>query len=294
MRGITSAGTIALCCVLATAPKAIAQNSNHDWNKTYQFSGRPTLSIETGDAQLQIHSCGDCRQIRIKAEVSGQTLNDYRVEENQSGDHVSFRFKEKSHVNFSFHTDWRTHRAMVSIEAPAELALDAKTSDGNVEITGLRGEFQLHSGDGRLDLNDLSGSLVLKSGDGHVRIANFNGSIDATVSDGGITADGIFTGLTVHSSDGTVDLTAREHSQATKAWGIKTADGGVKLRLPKDLSADLDVHTSDGKIDSTIPLTIEKYESRNRPENELHGRMNGGGGPITIKTTDGSVLLETD
>src|ERR1700737_436400 len=143
MRGITSAGTIALCCVLSTAPKAIGQNSDHDWNKTYQLSGRPTLSIETGDSQLQIRSCGDCHQIRIKAEVSGETLNDYRVEENQSGDHVSFGFKEKSHVNFSFH--WHPRRAMVTIEAPAELALVAKTSDGNVEITGLRGEFQLHS-----------------------------------------------------------------------------------------------------------------------------------------------------
>lgn len=291
MRGTTSACTLVLFSLIAAAPAALAQNTDRTWSKTYSISNRASLSLETGDAQLQIRSCGHCQEIRISAASIGRQLSDFRLEESQSGNHVQFLFKEKSHMGFSIHVSGRERRATVSVEAPAELTLDAKTSDGNVELTGLRGELQLHSGDGHLDLNDLSGSLVLKSGDGHVRIANFNGNLDATVSDGGINVDGVFGGLNVRSSDGTVELTARQRSQPASPWNIKTSDGGVTIRLPKDLAADIDVHTSDGKIDSRLPLTVDRYTGEHEG---LHGRMNGGGAPIIIKTNDGSVRIETD
>lgn len=291
MRGTTSACTLVLFAIVAAAPTALAQNTDRTWSKTYSISERPALSLETGDAQLRIRSCGDCKQIHISAEVTGRPLSDFRLEESQSGNHVNFLFKEKPHVAFSIHVSRRDSRATVSIEAPAEMTLDAKTSDGNVELTGLRGELQLHSGDGHLDLNDLSGSLLLKSGDGHVRIANFNGKLDATVSDGGINAEGVFSVLNVRSSDGTVELNARQRSQPASPWNIQTSDGGVTIRLPKDLAADIDVHTSDGRIDSRLPLTVDHYTGAH---DGLHGRMNGGGAPIVIKTNDGSVRIETD
>lgn len=293
MRGTTSVCTLALFSLIATAPGALAQNSDHSWSKTYALSGRPTLAIETGDAHLEIRSCGDCHSIRISAETTGEPLSRYRIEESQSGDQVTFRFKEKMHVGISFHVDWHS-RANVSIDVPSELALDAKTEDGNVEISGLRGDLKLRAGDGKLDLRDLGGSLRMKSGDGHVRIADFNGSLDANISDGNITADGVFTGVSVHSSDGSIDLTARPHSKTAQPWDIKSNDGGVTVRLPKEFPADLDVHTSDGTIHSALPLTLDHYDSGGSSRNELRGRLNGGGGAIIIRTSDGSVRLATD
>src|SRR5882757_9297586 len=73
---------------LASLP-ALAQATGHDWQKTYSVSGSPSLTIETGDSGLEIQSCGDCKEVRVQVH-SGRDLNDYRLEEHQEGDHVSF------------------------------------------------------------------------------------------------------------------------------------------------------------------------------------------------------------
>jgi hypothetical protein len=69
---------------------------------------------------------------------------------------------------------------------------------------------------------------------------------------------------------------------------VRTGDGHVTLRLPRDFSADLDVHTGDGHIDSDLPVTV----SGSRRENELRGRLNAGGPPLVVRTNDGSIRLE--
>ena len=57
--------------------------------------------------------------------------------------------------------------------------------------------------------------------------------------------------------------------------------------MPGDLAADDDLHTSDGHIDLDIPVTTEGKLR----QNEVHGKINGGGSLVTIRTGDGSIHL---
>src|SRR5215475_9640380 len=102
-----------------TAGQALAQTNDHDWARTYSISGKPALTIETGDSNLKIHSCGDCKTVNIKVH-SERKLSEYHLEESQSGDHVSFLFKEKPHVGF--HVNMTNHgETNVEVETPAKL-----------------------------------------------------------------------------------------------------------------------------------------------------------------------------
>jgi hypothetical protein len=38
------------------------------------------------------------------------------------------------------------------------------------------------------------------------------------------------------------------------SWNIEIGDGSAGLRLPADFSAELDVHTGDGHIQSDLPV----------------------------------------
>ena len=99
----------------------------------------------------------------------GRKLSDYRLEEGQSGDQVHFLLKELPHIGV--HVTW--HReTRVTVESPAQLTLQAKTSAGNVTLSGLQGDLNLTTGDGNLTLDHVSGSLRIKSGDGHVRVTD--------------------------------------------------------------------------------------------------------------------------
>jgi hypothetical protein len=268
---------------------ALAQDPDHSWSKTYPVTGQPTLTLETSDAGVEFHSCGDCHEIRIHVEVVGRKVSDYRLEEGQSGNEVHFLFKELPHIGMHV---WHREQTRVTVESPAQLTLQAKTSDGNVTLSGLQGDLSLATGDGNLTLDHVSGSLRIKSGDGHVKVTDADGAIDAHTSDGNLSVDGLFHALALHTSDGTLDLNLREGTNLAGPSTIQSSDGSVTIRVPQSFAADLSVHTSDGHVDCSLPLTMDHYQSGGSGH-ELHGKLNGGGTPLTIKTSDGNVKIES-
>ncbi len=54
----------------------LAQDADHTWAKNYPVTGKPTLNLETGDAGVQISSCGSCREVRIHIETVGIKLSE--------------------------------------------------------------------------------------------------------------------------------------------------------------------------------------------------------------------------
>jgi hypothetical protein len=269
---------------------ALAQDSDHSWSKTYPVTGKPTLNFEVSDANVAFQSCGECREIRIHVEVVGRKLSDYRLEEGQSGDEVHFVFRELPHIGV--HVVWHSEQTHVTVESPAQLTLEAKTSDGNVTLSGLAGQLALTTGDGDVTVDHVSGELRIKSGDGHVKISDAEGALDARTSDGSLNVDGLFHALALHTSDGTLEVRLRDGTKFTEASSIQTSDGSVTLRVPQTFAADLDVHTSDGHLDCSLPLTIDHYQSSGGEGHAFHGKLNGGGAPFSIHTSDGNVKIE--
>jgi len=268
----------------------LAQDRDHSWSKTYPVTGKPTLTLETSDASVKFRPCGDCHEIRIHVEVEGRKLSDYRLEEGQSGDEVHFLFKDLPHLGG--HIAWHREEARVTVESPAQLTLQARTSDGNVTLSGLQGDLDLTTGDGNVALDHVSGNLRIKSGDGQVKITNADGAIDAHTSDGNLSVDGLFHALALHTSDGTLDLSLREGTKLAGPSTIQSSDGSVTIRVPQNFAADLNVHTSDGHVDCALPLTMDHYQSGGDQGHQLRGKLNGGGTPLTIHTSDGNVKIE--
>lgn len=283
--------TLALIGIAAFASvTALAQDADHSWSKTYPVTGKPTLTFETSDSAVEMRSCGECREIRIHVEVTGHKLSDYRLEESQSGDQVHFLFKELPRIGV--HLGWHREQTRVTVDTPSALTLQAKTSDGSVNVTGLHGELGLTSGDGDVSLDHVSGNLRVRSGDGHVKITNAEGALEARTSDATLTVDGVFHVVALHTSDGTLDLNLRDGTKLTEASTLQSSDGSVTLHVPQNFAADLNVHTSDGHVDCALPLTMDHYHSSGGEGRELHGQLNGGGAPLTIHTSDGSVRIE--
>ncbi len=265
-----------------TASLALAES---DWQKSYPVSGKPSLTVSTGDASTDVHSCG-CREIRIRVQWNDRHPDDYTVTEFQSGDHVNFELKEKQH--FGFHMGM--HREpQVLIETPAELDLEARTSDGALKVYDVNGTIALHTSDGSVDVSDVSGAVRLVASDGSIRMHNVSGTLESKSSDGHVSIDGKLTGIQVHTSDGGLEVTLAEGSQLTTSSRIEASDGSVKIRLPRTMAADLEIHTSDGHIDCQLPLTMSGYNSGGG--HNIRGRLNAGGTPLTIHTSDGNVTI---
>lgn len=220
----------------------------------------------------------------------GRKLSDYRLDQGQSGDEVHFLFKELPHN--TMHILWHREPVHVIVEAPAQLALHATTSDGNVSVSGLGGELALINNDGDVTLDHVSGDLRITSGDGDVKITDSEGALSTRTSDGNVTVEGLFHVLALRNSDGALALTLSQGTKLTEASTIESSDGTVAIQVPRTFAADLDVHDSDGSFDCNLPLTIEHEQRSGSDAHDFLGKMNGGGTQLIIHTSDADVKIE--
>ena len=273
-----------LALIVFSAASAVAES---DWQKSYPVPEKPSLTVSTGDSSLDVHSCAGCREIKIRVQWNDRHPGDYTLSEFQAAGHVNFDLKEKQRMGFQVTMGRRGPQVVV--ETPAELLLEARTADGGLKVYGVNGAIALHTSDGSVDVSDVSGSVRLVASDGSIRMHNITGTLESRSSDGSVRIDGKLTGVQVHTSDGALELTLAEGSQLSTSSRIEASDGNVKIRLPRSLAVDVDIHTGDGHIDCQLPLTMSGYNSGGG--HNVRGRLNAGGTPLTIHTGDGSVTI---
>jgi len=238
-----------------------------EWSKTFNLTGKPNLRVETSDANIRV-STWDQNTIEAKVTTSRYKIGEggIRIEERQDGDSVDIEVRYPHHY---FSIDMGNHRVDIDIHMPREGRVNLRTGDGKIELGSFKGEMDLHSSDGALVLDGVDGKLRASTGDGPIR------------------ADGRFDELEVKTGDGRVEVRAASGSSLAAGWRLETGDGNVTLEVPENLAADVDLHTGDGHIDLDMPVSMEGKLR----ENEVRGKMNGGGNLVTIRTGDGSIHL---
>jgi putative adhesin len=253
--------------VLALALTATLPARADEWSKTFNLTGKPTLRVETSDANIRVDTW-DQNTIEAKVVTRRYKIGEggIRVEEHQNGDAVEIEVRFP-HRYFSI--DVGGHRVDINIHMPREGHVDLHTGDGKIEIAGLKGEMDLRTGDG---------AEIVDAADGKLR---------ATTGDGPIRANGRFDELDVKTGDGRVEVRAAAGSSLATGWMLESGDGSVTLEVPANFAADVDLHTGDGHIELDMPVTTEGKLR----ENEVHGKLNGGGNLMTIRTGDGSIHL---
>jgi hypothetical protein len=269
---------------------AHSQEKSADWQKTYPISAKPSLTLSTGDASVEVFSCSACRELRVHVEWRDGKPSDFTVTESQSGDHVSFELKEKMHImGHALGKHWQSPR--VTVETPSALDLQGQTADGALKVSGVQGNLELHTSDGAVEVEDVRGALRLTTSDGSIRIHNLVGTLDSRSSDGHAVIDGKFTALQVHTSDGKLQLTLDEGTQLNNSSRIESSDGPVTVLLPRKLAVDLELNSSDGRVSCTLPITMDGYQSHGDSQHSLRGHLNGGGTPLVIHTRDGNLSV---
>jgi lia operon protein LiaG len=183
-----------------------------------------------------------------------------------------------------------------------ELHVDAHSS--SVSATGIRGDMHLDVGSGSIQVTGAEGELTLDTGSGAIEVARFQGSrllID--------TGSGEVTGselrakeLSIDTGSGDIRLTAVSASSLALETGsgsvtadirtefqslnVETGSGDVAIKAPPSLSAELEIETSNGDIESDFPIQLTQ-----RSPDHLIGRIGEGRGKIAIETGSGEIRL---
>lgn len=180
-------------------------------------------------------------------------------------------------------------------------ALRLTTSGGNIEIEDVAGNAQVRTSGGDVRAQTVTGDLKAETSGGNVRIENVTGEVVARSSSGDVVASGIKGPADLQTSGGGVEAGGVDGSiRAVTSGGdvrvdlvganrgimASTNGGTIVIRVPRNVTADIDASTSGGSVSSELPITATEIRER-----KLVGTLNGGGPEIHARTSGGDVRL---
>ena len=137
------------------------------------------------------------------------------------------------------------------------------------EITVPRSmDVRIDNTNGAIEIAEVRGSMLVSDTNGHIECRACAGNIDAETTNGAIR----------------VELVAVTPGRPIR---LETTNGGVRVVVPRSISARIDASTTNGSVDTELPVTTTRLE-----RHALRGTVNGGGSELRIRSTNGSISIE--
>lgn len=164
--------------------------------------------------------------------------------------------------------------------------LDGDTSGGGIRVADCEGQQKVHTSGGGIEVTGGSGSLEGETSGGSVTVKNFKGPASVETSGGGITLENIAGNVNGSTSGGSIS--AAIVAPLPGEVNLSTSGGGVTVKASSDAAFDLDASTSGGSVSTDLPVTVVGKVARNN----IKGPVNGGGKPVVLRTSGGSIHVK--
>jgi Putative adhesin len=161
--------------------------------------------------------------------------------------------------------------------------VDVETSGGSIEAVASSGKIKLETSGGSIRLRDLDGNVHANTSGGSVEGNDIKGELEATTSGGSVRIKGMAGSLEASTSSGSIEA---EMVSVGKYVRLSTSSGSVRVKMPLDKGLDLDLRGN--RVNVPQPLSnfngsIEK--------DRVRGQLNGGGIPVVLSASSGSVSV---
>lgn len=220
--------------------------------KSFSVGEQPEFRLENINGAVEISSW-DKNEIRVVATIVAKNQKDrdritIEMDENRRGVSVETHYKESS--------GWgNNHSGKVDYEVMVPKA--AKLSS--------------------IDL--VNGSLSITGVEGKVKVGLVNGSI---------VAKGLASDSDINSVNGSIKVSYSSLSSDLDRISLDTVNGSIKLSLPKNIGADVEIETMHGSIKNDFGLSADRnmFSGKN-----LQGTIGSGKVSINIESVNGGVKL---
>jgi hypothetical protein len=175
----------------------------------------------------------------------------------------------------------RTSGGSIDVEN-AKDKIDLSTSGGSIHASNCNGNLKLSTSGGSLKLSDLTGQIKASTSGGSVTGNMIRGELSAHTSGGSIRLEDLSCSLETSTSGGHIDVSLNELG---KYVTITNSGGNINLRIPNNKGVDLKLRGD--KIKTT---TLTNF-SGTVEDDEIDGKLNGGGIPITVRAGSGRIDL---
>ncbi|WP_017626993.1 DUF4097 family beta strand repeat-containing protein [Nocardiopsis chromatogenes] len=191
-------------------------------------------------------------------------------------------------VQLSGYKDVGRRTASVDLRVPRDCPVEVTTLSAPIVAAGLAGRVQLRTASGDVTLDELSGDVEVSTVSGDLAARGLRGGLSFnSVGGQAAVAGGRLSSFAAKTASGKVLADVELAASAKVRLG--SISGGVALRVPAETSADVDLRSATGALDSEFGLERKALRGRSR----LGGTIGNGPDPAAISTTtvSGAVSL---
>ncbi|MBI4478227.1 MAG: DUF4097 family beta strand repeat protein [Acidobacteria bacterium] len=242
---VASAGLAVLTAVALTACDVVVggiQNldklggrATDTWTRTYPVEAGGRLAVVNTNGRIDVEAY-DGSTIEVKAEKVARALSDdaakdllqmLEISEQASAREVRLQTRHRRRITGGS-VEVRYH-----VRAPKTVKLDVETTNGAIQLVGMRAEVQAETVNGGVTARDLGGAL---------KASTVNGPLQIALAD--VPAD----------------------------ISLETTNGGIRLTLPENAKADISANVTNGGISlSGLDQADVREKTRRRLEARLNG-----------------------
>lgn len=262
-----------------------------DTSFTFDRGGSVHLGIVSGDIRV---TAGSGSEIRIVA-----TIERGRLETSLSRSQV--RIEARS-------VGGRMGAARYELTVPVGTRVTATSVSGDITVRGTTSEVEAHSVSGEIAIERGGGRVEAESVSGNIDLRGVAGRIDASTVSGSIALDDVSGDLDAETVSGGVDVRrGRLRSMRAEAVsgdlgyeGTFAADGDyrfnahsgdVRIAVPANGNATLELETWSGNIASDFPLTLQPGQGVGRRDRRMQFTIGSGGARVAAETFSGNITI---
>jgi hypothetical protein len=266
-----------VAAAFAGAPRAAhAATLTESFDRTFPLAAGGTLSVGNTNGAITVE-VWDRNEVQVEAQKRVKAATEERAHELMSrlqvevvpaAGNLSVSTRSPTNEGFLAWLFGGGGEAQVEyhLHVPRRVVLSVKTINGSVMLAGTEGNARLRSTNGGLKVTGARGLLDLQT---------TNGGINVSRSAGGVHAE---------TTNGSIEV---ELTRVTDSVALESTNGGLTVRVPRDLRATVDAGTTNGSVHSDLEVATTAA-SRKR---HLRGAINGGGPELRLSTTNGGIRI---
>jgi hypothetical protein len=246
----------AVAVALLAAAGARAEDATQErFEKSYELTGVRKVRVQNVNGPIVIESGGEHLRIvavkTVRRAADTDVLKETEIRVTKMGGNIEVETVLPKRGNFfPAFLFGRSGSAEVAyqITLPPPLAVEAETVNGRLSASKRTGD---------LVLSTVNGAVKVEGQDGPLKVNTVNGSVEVS-----------FAG-------------------AMRQASLETVNGSVTITCAKDSSIRCALQTTNGRIQSEFPVTVEgKWGPK-----EARGSINGGRESLAVETVNGDVRL---
>lgn len=290
-RIIIFAVTVALITGLTVQTGVFAQTKRYNFilegslHESYPLAKGGFLYIDNVNGDIRIESW-DKEEVDIEVRESGRGDDEIEIEifVRSKGIEIVTHYPESRRNR-------RRSKAHYTLRVPKQVEIDAKTINGDVEVSGISGPVEAQTTNGDVVTTSIIGNLRASTTNGNIEIRDVEGRVTArTVNQSIELRDVKSSDIKASTVNGSIraDFITGDRG----VYDFSTMNGSVTVYIPEDSKLDVEVRCRSRQFRSDFDIGDRDDRRRNwQMLRTYRGDINGGGGSLTIRTMNGRVNL---